>query len=56
MFHSILLQVKAGESLENLKLLIDLVANEDIEIRDFFDETGEYLDYEKIKETITSSN
>ncbi len=49
-------QVKAGESLENLKLLIDLVANEDIEIRDFFDETGEYLDYEKIKETITSSN
>lgn len=41
-------QVKAGESLDNLKLLIDLVANGDVEIRSFFDETGEYIDYDRI--------
>lgn len=49
-------QVKAGESLENLKLLIDLIANGDVEIRGFFDETGEYIDYDRVREHVNILN
>ena len=46
-------QVKAGESLEDLKSLIDLVADGGVEIREFFDETGEYIDYDRVKERVS---
>lgn len=45
-------QAAYGESPENLTALIDLVSKGNVDIMDFFDEKGEYLDYARIKEQL----
>ena len=43
-------QLKGGEDPENLKLLIMASKRPGFDINEFFDESGSYIDYVKIKE------
>lgn len=45
-------EVVAGESLENLKLLIDAVNLPGFNLMEYFGENGEYIDYEKLKKLL----
>lgn len=46
---NVLEQLSAGESSENLRYLIMASTKSEFDINDFFDETGSFINYDKLK-------
>lgn len=49
-------QIKGGESLENLILLIDAQSYDDFVLMDYFDPTGSFINYPAVKNFLISKN
>lgn len=53
---NVIREAQEGESLENLRMLIDLLSQGFTNLAEIFDENMEYIDYEKVKEKLAVKN